>query len=180
LPPALASLSPSILGSSTLTAPEITGWYQSTGRPPHITVPLETLVADFESLGAVAGVRADLAFAQSMVETGYLNFPGYGQVAVSDNNFAGIGACDGCSTGWHFPDAATGVAAQLQLLHAYAVKGPAPGPLTSPVRVSGCCATWLALAGVWATNPNYGYAILKTYRAMVEWALARRSAAAGL
>jgi hypothetical protein len=176
----LVASSPTILGPAVLTSDEIAGWYQSTGHQPRITVPLDALVADFESVGASEGVRGDLAFAQSMVETGYLNFPASGQVAVADNNFAGIGACDSCSTGWHFPDAATGVAAQVERLHAYAVKGTASRPLTGLVRVAGCCPTWLALAGVWATNPTYGYAIMKTYRGMIEWALNKRSAEAGL
>jgi hypothetical protein len=173
--------SPSVLGPSLLTAGELAEWYRSTGRQPHLTVALEDLAASYVAVGANAGVRADVAFAQSMVETGYFDFPAFGQVAVADNNFAGIGACDSCATGFHFPDAVTGVQAQMQLLHAYATTAqPVPGPLPGPFSVSGCCPTWLQLTGVWATSGTYGVAILKVYRTMVEWAVAQRRAAARL
>jgi hypothetical protein len=38
----------------------------------------------------------------------------------------------------------------------------------------------MQLTGVWATSGTYGVAILKVYRAMVEWAVAQRRAAARL
>ena len=183
VPPAslLTQESPSILGPSVLTGDELVGWYQSSGRQPNLTVPIAQLATDFESVGAAAGVRADLAFAQSVLETDYFGFPSFGQVAVTDNNFAGIGACDSCSTGLHFPDALTGVEAQMQLLHGYATTSqPFPGPVPGPITVTGCCVTWMALSGVWATNPNYGVEILTLYRSMVQWALRRRTAAARL
>jgi len=176
----LAGASPSILGTSLLTADEILGWYADSGRQPHLTVAIAELVADYQRFGVADGVRWDIAIAQSVVETAYFDFPSFGQVATADNNFAGIGACDSCSHGFQYPDAATGVAAHLQLLHAYASRQPIAGPLTKIPSVSGCCPTWLALTGVWATATSYGFAILNTYRAMVVWALARRSAAAGL
>jgi hypothetical protein len=171
--------SPSVLGPSVLSADELVGWYRSTGHQPRLTVPLEDLAAAYLAGGANDGVRADVAFAQSMVETGYFNFPAYGQVAVADNNFAGIGACDSCPTGLHFPNAITGVNAQMQLLHAYATTvQPVAGPLPGPFSVTGCCPTWMQLAGVWATALDYGVKILTVYRSMVVWALAHRRAAA--
>jgi hypothetical protein len=181
-PPSLLTQdSPTILGPTVLSAGELAGWFSASGHRPNLTVPLPALTEDYVSAGATAGVRADIAFAQSVLETGYFSFPGYGQVAVSDNNFAGIGACDSCSTGFRFKDAATGVLAQMQLLHAYATTSqPVAGPLPGPFRVAGCCATWMALTGVWATAPDYGIKILTLYRTIVEWALARRTAAAQL
>jgi hypothetical protein len=173
--------SPTILGPAVLSADELAGWFSGSGRRASLTVSLPVLAADFESAGAVAGVRADIAFAQSVLETGYFSFPGFGQVRVADNNFAGIGACDSCGSGFHFPDALTGVTAQMQLLHAYATTSqPVPGPLPGPFRVSGCCPTWMQLTGVWATASDYGIKILKLYLSMVQWALARRTAAAQL
>jgi hypothetical protein len=178
LPTPASDGSPTILGGSTLTAPELAGWFGSTGKQANATVPMSALANDYVTVGKTEGVRADLAFAQSIIETGYFSFPTGGQVAPTDNNFAGIGACDSCSHGRAFPDAQTGVAAQLQLLHAYAAKG-VPTPLIS-TPVSGCCATWMALSGVWATNTGYGYSILKTYVRMLEWVVAERSRGAGL
>jgi hypothetical protein len=143
------------------------------------TVSLAELTVAYQTAGALEGVKADVAFAQSIVETAYFGFPARGQVAPPDNNFAGIGACDSCQRGFTYPDAKTGVAAQLQLLHAYAAKG-APTPLLGQIRVSGCCATWMALSGVWATSTSYGYTILGVYRRMLEWAINDRTRAAGL
>ncbi|HSS11072.1 MAG TPA: glucosaminidase domain-containing protein [Acidimicrobiales bacterium] len=172
---------PTILGSAALTGPELSAWYASAGHQARLTVPLDTLTGYYQGTGTAMGIRDDIAFAQAMIETGYFSFPSFGQVAVTDNNYAGIGACDTCARGFTFPDAKTGVTAQLQLLHADASTQPVPpGPLPAPVGVSGCCPTWLALGGVWATAPDYGYNILKLYKQMLEWTLQRRQSNAGL
>jgi hypothetical protein len=72
------------------------------------------------------------------------------------------------------------VAAQIQLLHAYASPAPVATPLVGKVFVAGCCRTWMALTGVWATAPTYGFVVLSLYRQMLDWALPRRLATAGL
>ena len=131
--------------------------------------------------GRLTGVRADLAFAQSIVETGHFAFPSKGQLTRKDNNFAGIGACDSCKTGWKFSSAMAGVLAQEQLLQAYATPigyGSDVSPLAGGVR--GCCTTWLALSGVWASNPYYGYEILGIYKEMLDWAIPRQLLQDGL
>jgi hypothetical protein len=143
-------------------------------------VPLDILTGDYQTTGVAMNVRDDIAFAQAMVETGYLDFPSFGQVTPTDNNYAGLGACDTCAHGFSFPDAQTGVAAHLQLLHDDASAQPVPGPLPAPVGVAGCCSTWLALDGIWATGGGYGYHILLLYKQMLEWTLQRRQASAGL
>jgi len=171
---------PTIMGTAALSAGELAGWYASTGYQANTTVPLATLAGYYLSNGTTVGLRGDIAFAQSIVETGYFTFPSGGQLAGSDNNFAGIGACDSCAHGWTFPDAQTGVAAQEQLLEAYASSTKIPTPLVGRVGVAGCCNTWLALSGVWATNPNYGYEILSVYQEILNWAIPERLAAAGL
>jgi Mannosyl-glycoprotein endo-beta-N-acetylglucosaminidase len=171
---------PSILGPATLTADELAGWFATTGHVASLTVPLDNLVGDYHDAGMTVGVRADIAFAQAILETGYFAYPAGGQLTTADNNFAGIGACDSCTSGFGFPDAKTGVAAQLQLLHEYASAQPVGGPLPARAGPSGCCGTWMALTGVWATASNYGYTILGLYKRMVEWAIPRRSANAGL
>ena len=66
--------------------------------------------------GAKVGVRGDVAFAQSILETGGFAHPGS---SADNNNFAGIGWCDSCKHGFDFPDAQTGVRAQVQLLRTY-------------------------------------------------------------
>ena len=70
--------------------------------------------------GEAEGVRGDVAFAQSLHETGYFKYGGI--VTPEMNNFAGIGALNGNATGQaaSFPDPRTGVRAQIQHLKAYA------------------------------------------------------------
>jgi hypothetical protein len=172
--------SPTILGQPVLTAAELAGWFASTGEKARITVPIAQLAADYATAGKATGVRDDVAFAQSIVETGFFSFPSYGQVTPGDNNFAGIGACDSCKHGWRFQSAQKGVEAQLELLEAYASPTPVPTPLLGPVGVGGCCATWTSLAGTWASSLNYGVSILTVYDQMLLWALPRRVQSAGL
>ncbi len=179
-PAGATAVGPSILGPPTLTAAELANWFTSTGHTANTTVPIAQLAQDYITAGNATGVRGDIAFAQSVVETGYFSFPTYGQVTPANNNFAGIGACDTCATGMSFPDALTGVSAQMELLEAYATPKPIATPLVGHVGVGGCCSTWMALTGTWATNPNYGVTILTTYSQILAWAIPQRLLAAGL
>jgi hypothetical protein len=168
----LAASGPSILGPPVLSAAQIEGWFASTGAQANTLVPLPRLVSDYIDAGRLTGVRADLAFAQSVVETGYFSFPAGGQLTPKNNNFAGIGACDKCKHGWSFGSPMDGIVAQEELLSQYA--GLPPAPYLSTIGaggVEGCCTTWMSLAGVWATNSAYGFEILSVYREMLDWAL---------
>jgi hypothetical protein len=171
---------PSILGPSTLTAAEIAGWFASTGRTEDAGVPISQLADDYLSAGTATGVRGDVAFAQSIVETGNFDFPAGGQLTAADNNYAGIGACDSCATGLTFATPQTGVSAQEELLEAFASPVKVPTPLVGPVGIGGCCRTWVALAGTWASSLNYGVEILSVYKQMLDWAITSRLVAAGL
>ena len=175
-----APLAPTILGAALLTPQELAAWYTSTGHTANTTVPIAQLAADYATAGQATGVRFDVAFAQSVVETGFFSFPAGGQLTGADNNFAGIGACDSCSHGWTFPDAQTGVSAQLELLEAYASRTPVSTPLIGSVGVGGCCPDWMALAGKWATSTVYGISIMTVYQQMLAWAIPQRLTAAGL
>jgi Mannosyl-glycoprotein endo-beta-N-acetylglucosaminidase len=173
--------SPTILGPAVMTGAELATWFASTGHKANATVPMAQLAADYQAAGKSTGVRDDLAFAQSIIETGYFSFPSYGQLTDQDNNFAGIGACDSCATGWKFPTAADGVGAQLELLEAYASTKPVKTPLLpGSVGVGGCCQTWVQLAGVWASSIVYGISIMTVYNRMLTWVIPERLIAAGL
>lgn len=169
-----------ILGPATLTATELAGWFASTGYTANTTVPMAQLAADYVTASLQTGVRGDVAFAQSIIETGYFSFPAGGQLVSADNNFAGIGACDSCATGWSFPDAQTGVSAQAQLLEKYASTTPVSTPLIPGAGIGGCCSTWMALSGTWASDETYGVQILTIYQDILAWAIPARVTAAGL
>jgi hypothetical protein len=175
-----APASPSILGPSVLSGGEMARWFASTHRKAHTTVPMPQLANDYAAAGQQTHVRADLAFAQSVVETGFFSFPAGGQLVPRDNNFAGIGACDTCAHGWTFPSALTGVTAQMQLLDAYASPEPVLTNLVGDVGVGGCCPTWIELAGTWASSLRYGISIMTVYDQMLTWVIPQRLIAAGL
>jgi Mannosyl-glycoprotein endo-beta-N-acetylglucosaminidase len=175
---AAKSASSPILGPSALTAQQLADWVRASGHVPRITVPLDELAQDYITEGENAGVRGDVAFAQSILETYWFTFPGGGQVAGADNNFAGIGACDSCKHGFTFPDARTGVRAQMQALRIYVdpdltettLKQPLVMPKMLDLGFRGKVQTWWDLWGTWATGAFYGQRVYDIYQRMVAFA----------
>lgn len=176
-------VSPPILGPSALDAGQLLAWWNTLNRKPNITVPIDQLINSYATWGAKLGVRYDVAFAQSIVETGYFSFPSYGQLTAQDNNFAGIGACDTCAHGWTFPNADTGVEAQLELLRLYATNAPLPAGVKNVIggtSIGGCCSTWTQLAGRWASSTVYGISIMTVYDKMLTWEIPQEEVSVGL
>ncbi len=54
-------------------------------------MPVAQLAQFYIEEGEAAQVRGDIAFAQSILETGSFSFPDGGQLTPTDNNFAGHG-----------------------------------------------------------------------------------------
>jgi hypothetical protein len=161
----------------------LTAWWATLNRKPNITVPINKLIESYAAWGQKLGVRYDVAFAQSIIETGYFSFPSFGQLTPKDNNFAGIGACDTCAHGWSFPTADTGVQAQLELLREYATNAPLPAGVKNVIGgtgVGGCCQTWTQLAGKWASSTVYGISIMTVYHRMLSWLIPQEELAVGL
>ena len=166
-----------IMGPPALNAGQLVAWFN--GRQPRpsgdyaATVPVATLAQYFIEEGAAEGVAGDVAFAQSIHETGWFRFGGV--VPPSANNFAGIGATDTDPTPAVFPDARTGVRAQIQHLRAYAdasayacavppLHNPCVDPRFALVVPKGKATTWNQMGnGNWATDPAYATAILTLY-----------------
>lgn len=110
-----------IMGEAQATAQQMALFCRSKNSTPQLTsCSLERLAEMFIEEGKAEGVRGDVAFAQSLHETGYFKFGGI--VLPAQNNYAGIGALNGNTTGQaaSFPDPRTGVRAQIQHLKAYA------------------------------------------------------------
>jgi len=166
-----------IMGPTLLSGPELAEWFTGTRRKARITVPIGELTQDFVEEGTAAGVRGDIAFAQSILETGSLSFPDGGQVLPTDNNFAGMGACDSCATGNRFPDARTGVRALMQQLRVYAdpnltnsmLDPPAVNPKLDQHFLKGKVPTWAGLTHTWATADLYGDRIIQIYCQILGW-----------
>ncbi len=171
---AATSATSPILGPSRLTAKQMADFVVLEHYTPRITVPIEVLAQIYLDEGARTGVRGDVAFAQSILETAGFANPGS---AATDNNFAGIGWCDSCKHGFDFPDAKTGVRAQLQLLRVY-VDPSFPGakykdeillPGTLRLGFRGRVQTWWDLWGTWATGALYGQRVYDIYERMVAF-----------
>ena len=115
--------------------------------------------------GEKEGVRGDGAFCQSLIETGYFRFGG--DVWPGQHNYAGLGATGGVP-GLSFPDARTGVRAQIQHLKAYASMDPLVQECVDPryqYVSKGCAPTFERLSGKWAVPGYSGYGSLEAARA---------------
>jgi hypothetical protein len=166
-PGALTATGLSVQGNSQATAQQLVDWFLARTRSAYrATVPVAQLASYFISEGRAQGIRGDVAFCQSVLETGWFIFPDGGQVRPGVNNFAGIGATDGSggATVAKFPTAQIGVRAQIQHLYAYAsptasVAGlayPLVDPRFSLVQPPGKAPPWNQMGiGNWATDANY-------------------------
>jgi len=166
-----------IMGPSRLTAAQLAAWFS--GRQAGVlgtyraSVPVETLTTYYIEEGVAEGVAGDVAFVQAIVETGWFRFAGL--VRPEDNNFAGIGATDTGPSPAAFPDARTGVRAQIQHLRAYAdisayactvppLNYPCVDPRFALVLPKGKAPAWNQLGnGNWATAYTYASSILTLY-----------------
>jgi hypothetical protein len=172
---AATSASSPILGPSRLSANQMADYVMANGGRPRITVPLVNLAQLYLEEGARTGVRGDVAFAQSILETGSFANPGS---RATDNNFAGIGWCDSCAHGFNFADARTGVRAQMQLLRTYVDPEFPDAGYTDPILLKGTLTlgfrgrvqTWWDLWGTWATGALYGQRVYDIYERMVMFA----------
>ena len=122
-----------IMGQARATVRQMALFCRSKNAAPQLPgCSLEQLCQMFLEEGAAEGVRGDVAFAQSLHETGYFRYGGI--VQPSQNNYAGIGALNGNGKGQAatFPDPRTGVRAQIQHLKAYASREPLAGACVDP------------------------------------------------
>ena len=181
---ALRALGEPVMGPTVLSAGELVAWYRSSGASPRLSggMSIEELVQIFVEEATTENVRGDFAFAQSYVETGGFRAGG------SDNNFSGLGACDGCRGQTRFPTARDGVRAQIQHLRNYADRrslasdlqhapspywyGADPGVAArnfDTFFAKGWAPTWQLMGhGNWATDPNYASKVIGVYNRMIE------------
>ena len=171
----LTSVTP-VLGQSRLSGGQIASWFAKQQITPAITIPIPELANIFVDEGNAQNVRGDIAFAQSILETGWFRYEG-SMVKPTDNNFSGLGACDSCTRGNTYPTPADGVRAQIQHLWAYADPAADPTRTARPlvdsrfpyVRPYGKAPTWESMGnGNWATGGGYTEKILALYGSMLR------------
>lgn len=139
-----------------------------------LSVPLLELADLFLEEGATEGIRGDIAFCQSIKETGWFRFGG--QVLPEQNNFAGIGATNNSPMGkgaW-FESARLGVRAQIQHLKAYANDEALVNECVDPrfglVTRGAAGNKWTGLNGRWAVpGKGYGESILALWEEMYNF-----------
>jgi hypothetical protein len=177
--PAGAATSHPVMAERRVGAADLAGWFASTGKVSKATVPMDVLARYFVAEGDDEGVAGDLAFAQSIVETGYFNFSA--RILPSYNNFSGLGAVDGGTGGATFSSAQLGVRAQVQHLRAYAdptvtvakLAHALIDPRFNLVAPKGKAPTWEQFGnGIWATDPGYAAKVIAIHDKIVAWATA--------
>jgi hypothetical protein len=172
----LRAMGQPVMGPTVLSAAEMAAWFRTSSVSPRLSggMSMEHVAQIFVDEGTAENVRGDVAFAQAYIETGGFSAGG------SDNNFSGLGACDGCGGQNRFPTALDGIRAQIQLLKAYAGGGSLVNP-ASPYWWSGDAArayasfggtgsapTWQAMGGgKWASDRSYSSKVLGTYDKMI-------------
>ena len=148
-----------ILGSPEVEGESLRKWALAKGVKPQYAALAPTFVEEAKKWG----VRGDIAFCQTILETGWFwkNDTVF-DVKPEQNNFAGLGATGGGVPGDSFPDAVTGIRAQLQdlalrcdvkiakedMLSAYARK-------VYDILVGYHFTMWKQLAGTWAADTTY-------------------------
>lgn len=181
---------PTIMGVTALSTAEdadvrksesvakMVSWWNSKNKTypeiyaSHGAATIENFCAILYDEAVAEGVRPEVAFAQSMKETGWLQFKG--QVNVGQCNFCGLGALDGDAAGADFSSyvdenggnigVRIGLRAQMQHLRAYADKDATESSLNNPcvdprfgdVNPKGKATTVGGLSGTWASDTGYG------------------------
>ena len=135
---------------------------------------LEKFVEIYMEEASAEGIKAEVAFAQAMLETNYLQFNG--DVSIEQFNFAGLGAVGNGNKGESFADVREGIRAHIQHLKAYAnteplVQSCVDNRFEYVRRGSAPYVEWLGIQenpyGVgWAAAENYGFNIVKLIEKM--------------
>lgn len=138
-------------------------------RNPSVEKAVLDMIPLYLSEGEAEGVRGDIAFAQSCLETGHFTFSG-SAVIFDQNNFCGMGVTGKGMKGNSFDTPQLGIRAQVQHLKAYASMEALKNPCIDPRfrYVSRGCAPYVEWLGIqenpqkkgWAAGAGYGGKIL--------------------
>ena len=165
--------SDSIMGPSLATVEQMVTLFNAQGVPYPVDKYASRGAATIKDFCQVLldqarseDVRAEVLFAQAMVETGWLQFGGdvdkNGKVQC---NFGGLGATGNGVPGDEYPDVKTGLLAQAQHLKGYATTADLSQPCVDKrfhhlAGKRGSAPTVDKLSGTWATSKIYGATIM--------------------
>ncbi len=167
-----------IMGTSSVTADQLVqslkdAGYESAVRNTLTDCTLEELAQYYIEEGKAEGVRPEVAWCQSILETNWFTFVGC-SVDPANHNYCGHGATDGGGTPEYYSSSRIGVRAQMQHL-----KGYASTDALNQTCVDGRfnyvtrgCAPFVEILGQqenpggygWATGADYGPHIVRLIR----------------
>ncbi|MDE6580601.1 MAG: glucosaminidase domain-containing protein [Ruminiclostridium sp.] len=169
-----------IMGKSIATVDQMRAFIKAIN--PDVDQRIIDMIPYYLSEGEAEGVRGDIAFAQSCVETGYFKFEKTGTgsvVTIDDNNFCGLGVTQIGIHGCIFETPQEGIRAQIQHLKAYGSTLPLNGVQVDPrfgYVQRGCAEYWEWLGMQenpqgkgWAGGANYGPTILDIYYRILQY-----------
>lgn len=163
----------SIEGKSQLTVAQMRAYIKSVN--PDVDDSVLDMIPYYISEGNAEGIRGDLAFCQSCLETGNFTFVG-SAVTLDQNNFCGLGVTSNGMKGNSFATPQLGIRAQIQHLKAYANTDPLTYAQIDPRfhYVTRGCAPYLQWLGIqenplgygWAGGADYGDHIMRIYNSI--------------
>lgn len=164
-----------IMGKSAVTLDQMVSFFKENEEtyPTEIlgkggADSIETFCQIYYEEATAEGVRPEVAFVQTMKETGWLQYGG--DAKIEQYNFSGLGTTGGGVQGNAFADVRTGVRAQIQHLKAYATDAPLNQECVDSRYdyVKKGCSPYVEWLGQqenpsgtgWATAPQYGESIV--------------------
>jgi N-acetylmuramoyl-L-alanine amidase CwlA len=163
-----------ILGKSVVTVEQMVGFVK-TQNPDF--ADLEAIAKAFLEVGDKYGVRGDIAFTQSVLETHYFLFDLGTAVTPDQHNYCGHGVTQKGLKGSSFATITEGVEVQIQHLYGYAVKEQLDPNKVIDTRYKylvsggklGIAPHWEDLNNNWAANSHYGEDILALFNKVLAY-----------
>ena len=156
-----------IMGTAIATKEQMQAYIKAAN--PSVPQAVLDMIPLYLSEGKAEGVRGDIAFAQSCLETGNFGFSG-SAVTLDQNNFCGMGVTSNGMKGNSFDTPQLGIRAQVQHLKAYASTDELANACVDPrfSYVTRGCAPYVEWLGIqenpqgkgWAAGAGYGAKIL--------------------
>lgn len=163
-----------IMGNAVATVEQMTEYIKA--KNPDVAQSVIDMIPFYLSEGKTEGVRGDLAFAQSCLETGNFGFFG-SAVTLEQSNFCGMGVTSNGMRGNSFATPQLGIRAQVQHLKAYASTVDLKNECVDPrfKYVARGCAEYVERLGQkenpdgrgWAAGAGYGAKIITILNAMI-------------
>lgn len=156
-----------IMGKAVVDVEQMQAYIKS--KNADVVQSVLDMIPLYLSEGEAEGVRGDIAFAQSCLETGNFGFSG-SAVTLEQNNFCGMGVTSNGKKGNSFDTAQLGIRAQIQHLKAYACEDGLANENIDPrfKYVTRGCAPYVEWLGIqenpqgkgWAAGVGYGAKVL--------------------